>query len=280
MPIIALLADVHGNGTALEAVLQDAKRQGVTDYWFLGDLIMPGPGADDLFEQLDQVRTSAYVRGNWEDGFLDVLKKDIDIGNATDLYVTRLTKYLCERLNPSYIDRIKTLPLVQTKQVNKLHIRLSHHLPDKNYGGDLWPSHPQEGFDRLFDDGHDVAIYAHTHHPLLRYSTNGQLIINPGTVGQPFFKWGKLNGDLRAQYALLEIDEDGISDVRFRKVAYDVERELAIAREKKLPFFSLYEEVRETGVTHTHNHDLLHKLHAENGGKAELIAYFEKHYWT
>ena len=35
---IALLSDVHGNSTALEAVLADAESQKVTDYWFLGGL--------------------------------------------------------------------------------------------------------------------------------------------------------------------------------------------------------------------------------------------------
>ena len=38
---IALLSDVHGNSTALEAVLADAESQQVTDYWFLGDLLLP-----------------------------------------------------------------------------------------------------------------------------------------------------------------------------------------------------------------------------------------------
>ena len=33
---IALLSDVHGNSTALEAVLADAESQQVTDYWFWG----------------------------------------------------------------------------------------------------------------------------------------------------------------------------------------------------------------------------------------------------
>ena len=76
----------------------------------------------------------------------------------------------------------------------------------------------RNSFDRLFDRDYDIAIYAHTHHQLLRYSSNDQLIINPGTVGQPFYKWNKLNSDLRAQYAILEIDEAGITDVRFKKV--------------------------------------------------------------
>ena len=33
MTKIALLSDIHGNTTALEAVLEDAKRANVEEYW-------------------------------------------------------------------------------------------------------------------------------------------------------------------------------------------------------------------------------------------------------
>lgn len=45
---IALLSDIHGNVTALEAVLADAKKEQVTDYWFLGDLLAPERGERKL----------------------------------------------------------------------------------------------------------------------------------------------------------------------------------------------------------------------------------------
>ncbi|CAG5234810.1 Ser/Thr protein phosphatase family protein [Streptococcus pneumoniae] len=45
---IAILSDVHGNATALEAVIADAKNQGASEYWLLGDIFLPGPGANDL----------------------------------------------------------------------------------------------------------------------------------------------------------------------------------------------------------------------------------------
>ena len=47
---IALLSDIHGNITALEAVLADAKKQKVTDYWFLGDLLAPGTGRRKILD--------------------------------------------------------------------------------------------------------------------------------------------------------------------------------------------------------------------------------------
>ena len=45
---IAILSDIHGNATALEAVIADAKAQGVSEYWLMGDIFLPGPGANDL----------------------------------------------------------------------------------------------------------------------------------------------------------------------------------------------------------------------------------------
>ena len=107
---IALLADVHGNATALKAVIKDSMIESVTDYWLLGDLIMPDPGSNDLFEMLESINVDTYVQGN---------------------------------LDENYIKHIKNLPLQITKQVNDLSISISHNLQNKNYGGDLWPTNNQ-----------------------------------------------------------------------------------------------------------------------------------------
>ena len=52
---IAILSDIHGNTTALEAVIADAKNQGISEYWLLGDIFLPGPGANDLVALLRAV---------------------------------------------------------------------------------------------------------------------------------------------------------------------------------------------------------------------------------
>ena len=35
---IAILSDIHGNTTALEAVIKDAQELGATEYWLMGDI--------------------------------------------------------------------------------------------------------------------------------------------------------------------------------------------------------------------------------------------------
>ena len=64
---IAILSDIHGDTRALEAVIADARALGATEYWLLGDILLPGPGRDDLFELLDAIPITAAVRGNWDD---------------------------------------------------------------------------------------------------------------------------------------------------------------------------------------------------------------------
>ncbi|MFR8086463.1 MAG: metallophosphoesterase family protein, partial [Leuconostoc gelidum] len=58
---IALLSDVHGNSTALSAVVDDLKKQDVDECWFLGDLVMPGPGTNELFDLLGNINTAIYI---------------------------------------------------------------------------------------------------------------------------------------------------------------------------------------------------------------------------
>ena len=55
MTKIALLSDIHGNTTALEAVLADARQLGVDEYWLLGDILMPGTGRRRILDLLDQL---------------------------------------------------------------------------------------------------------------------------------------------------------------------------------------------------------------------------------
>lgn len=44
MAKIAIISDIHGNLTALEAVIADIKAKAVDEVWVLGDILMPGPG--------------------------------------------------------------------------------------------------------------------------------------------------------------------------------------------------------------------------------------------
>ena len=61
-----------------------------------------------------------------------------------------------------------------------------------------------------------------------------------------------------------------MKDIDFRRVDYDVESELQLARDLKLPYYEVYYESLVNGIHHTHNQDLLHEIAQSQGHDVEL----------
>ena len=271
---IAILSDIHGDTTALEAVIADARALGATEYWLLGDILLPGPGREDLFDLLDAIPITAAVRGNWDDCVLEALDNEYGLEDPQEIQMLRLTQYVMEGIDPNRIDWLRSLPLMEKKEINGIRFSLTHNLPEKNYGGDLRPANATENFDQLLDDQTDVAIYGHVHKQLLRYGSQGQQIINPGSIGMPYFDWEQLQNH-RAQYALIDVEEDGVTNLQFRKVAYDYEAELQDAKDKGLPFIEMYEELRREDNYRGHNKELLASLNKKYGYDQDVKNFYD-----
>ena len=67
MEKIAIISDIHGNLPALEAVLHDIKRRGITRIFCLGDLVGKGPSSAEVVDLIKQT-CEAVVQGNWDIG--------------------------------------------------------------------------------------------------------------------------------------------------------------------------------------------------------------------
>ncbi|VPD84952.1 Ser/Thr protein phosphatase family protein [Streptococcus pneumoniae] len=225
--------------TALEAVIADAKNQGVSEYWLLGDIFLPGPGANDLVALLKDLPITASVRGNWDDRVLEALDGEYGLEYPKEIQSMRMTQFLMERMDPATIVWLRSLPLLEKKEIDGLRFSISHNLPDKNYGGDLLVENDTEKFDQLLDAETDVAVYGHVHKQLLRYGSQGQQIIN------------------------------------FRKVAYDYEAELELAKSKGLPFIEMYEELRRDDNYQGHNLELLASLIEKHGYVEDVKNFFD-----
>lgn len=268
---IALLSDIHGNTTALEAVLADAKRAGVEEYWLLGDVLMPGTGRRHLLNLLEELPITVQILGNWEDSLWRAMKGLLDPSRASHRYLMRLCQYILEEIRPEEIESMQSLPMQVHREVSGLRVGITHHLPDKNWGRELIHIGDQKDFDCLVSNPPcDIAVYGHIHQQFFRYGSGGELILNPGSIGQPFFLQANLRKDLRAMYAILEFDDRGLKDVDFRRVTYDIERELQLAKDMKLPYFQVYYESLVNGIHHTHNHELLHEIAQREGHNVEV----------
>ena len=274
MTKIALLSDIHGNTTALEVVLEDAKRAGVKEYWLLGDVLMPGTGRRHLLNLLEELPITVQILGNWEDSLWRAMKGMLDPSRASHRYLMRHCQYILEEICPEEIEAMQSLPMQVHREVSGLIVGITHHLPDKNWGRELIHIGDQKDFDRLVTNPPcDLAVYGHIHQQFFRYGSGGELILNPGSIGQPFFLQANLRKDLRAMYAILEFDESGLKDVDFRRVSYDIEKELQLAKDLKLPYFQVYYESLVNGIHHTHNHELLHEIAQREGHNIEVDAW-------
>ena len=271
---IAILSDIHGNASALEAVIADARKLEATEYWLLGDIFLPGPGANDLVALLQDLPITVAVRGNWDDSVLEALDGEYGLGHPQEIQLMRMTQFLMERMDPATIVWLRSLPLLEKKEVDGLRFSLSHNLPNKNYGGDLLVENDTEKFDQLLDDEVDVAVYGHVHKQLLRYGSQGQQIINPGSIGMPYFNWEALKNH-RAQYAVIEVEDGELVNIQFRKVAYDYEAELELAKSKGLPFIEMYEELRREDNYQGHNLELLASLIEKHGYVEDVKNFFD-----
>lgn len=276
---IAVFSDTHGNLSALQAMYQDSIQQRAEEYWFVGDLLMPGPSVGPLWDILQAMKPTVIVRGNWDDLVVRGARGMMDTERPSHVYFARLAQYVAEHTSATIIDEIASWPLYMTKRVGALNFGISHNLPWLNMGQALFPTQETANFDQLFNvagETVDIAIYAHVHHDLLRYGSDERIILNPGAVGEPFNHWQPLQRDLRAHYLMLEVDDTGLAETSFRHVPYDREQEKQLAAKSDVPYKALYKKMMVTGRAYTHDDKLLTQYNEEFNYAADYRKYAKK----
>jgi len=263
---IAVVSDAHGNITALKAVLADAERNNASEIWSLGDIAIGGSSSEECFQLLNEVNTTQYLMGNWETAYLSVIStQSVDLDNPSQIYFANLVQYDQAHFSAGRERQLRSLPMIGQKKIQGLNFSLTHNLPNSNRGHSLFAYREQKNFDALdFDKDMDVAIYGHTHTPLWRFTTEGQMVLNPGSVGQPWYSRKKLMRNRAASYLLLTVVDGNVEDVDFRRVPFDIQAELTHAQELGFPYPELYKELLTTGHASTHDRNKLEKINREN----------------
>jgi predicted phosphodiesterase len=210
--MIALLYDVHGNLRALEAVLEDARRQGA-DRWILGgDYALFGPEPEETVALLRMVEPAIWIRGNGE-------RWTAQPDAAPDNPVVPPAIAACrEALGGTLVDELGALPedalLEGTRYV--------HASPVSDVRS-FFPQPEEDEPELLAGVQEPRLVFGHTHLPFRRISTTGGIeLVNPGSVGMPF------DGDQRAAYALVHPDRR----VEHRRLPYDHDASAARVRER------------------------------------------------
>jgi len=232
---IAVLADIHGNLPALEAVIARLDTL-QPDYVVVnGDLINGVPFST---EAINRVRALGWtvVRGNHEFYYLD-FGTERAVPGCEDPARWGQLHWLIERITPDQGAYLAMLPDERTFYLTGTQpLRMAHGVPGHNRVG----FHNEQADPQIAAEIHPISertfVSAHTHvqidrhvHMAIAPTANGHAdedaairrwhLINPGSVGLP------LNGDTSAQFVILEnVDEAAEAGgwrATMQRVAYD-----------------------------------------------------------
>ncbi len=216
MTRLAVLADIHGNLPALEAVWEDLSRRDVDHVVIAGDVIDWGPFSREVLEFLDERReTCSIIRGNHE-----IYLLDYDTPRAPPAWEAvvgqRMTgpRWIHRLVGDAWRRRIAGWPdTLSLRFADAPPVRVLHGAPGNHWKG-IYADTPHEEINEAFASiTETTVITAHTHLPLER-QVNRWHIVNPGSLGNP------QDGILDAGYALLE-SETSIWRVTHLRVPYD-----------------------------------------------------------
>ena len=215
---IAVLSDVHGNVPALEAVLEDIARWQPDKVIVNGDLVNRGPLSLDVLQLLQREQSAAhFLRGNHENWLLRCAEHGPDPESLT--YEIDRFAHLALRQLGGQIETIAQwadhLDLTELEG-GSLHITHGSRLGDRQ---GITPECEGELLSEKLGDPRDLFIGSHTHRAFSRYH-NGNLVVNTGSVGQPFDR------DERAAYVQLQFHQ-GQWLAQSVRIAYDRERAMA-----------------------------------------------------
>lgn len=211
---IAVLADIHGNLPALEAVLNDARFYDVDGFIIAGDLTV-GPEPVAIFKRLDNLNTW-IVLGNNDDYMIRFHSNT----GPTYWYTSQqwaLVRHSYTLLDPETLKRLSTLPEQRNIYLDgALPIRVVHGSP-RSITELIIPDQDMSILEKAWASIQEpVLICGHSHLSWVKYQ-NGRLALNPGAV------CGGLDGDNRAHYAIIRWSED-IWKVEYRRVPYDINK--------------------------------------------------------
>jgi putative phosphoesterase len=213
---VAVITDIHGNLTALEAALDWIDDAGIERIYCGGDLVGYGAYPNEVCALIEEHRIPT-IYGNYD----YAIARDMD--DCGCAYVTEHDRELgrqsiawtLEHTDQAAKDFMRELPFELRFEVDDIPVHLVHGSPRK-VNEYLFEDKPASLYERLAAaEDAKALVFGHTHKPWVR-GYGGVLFVNCGSVGKP------KDGDPRACFAILERTGAEL-DVTIQRVEYDAE---------------------------------------------------------
>jgi diadenosine tetraphosphatase ApaH/serine/threonine PP2A family protein phosphatase len=216
----AIVADIHSNLEALQAVIEKGQDLGCEHFLCLGDIIGYNANPCECIDLLQSLPLEACVRGNHD----DYASSDADLSgfNPQAAWAIEWTREHVMGQQREWLNSLPYQHLLNPK-VTLVHATLD--MPQNwGYIFDKW--HAAASFNYQYTQ---ICFSGHTHVPMI-FHKFGQVfveqgssiqlepghkyLINVGSVGQP------RDGDPRAAFGVFDNDE---RTLELHRVAYDIE---------------------------------------------------------
>ncbi|MEN3186599.1 MAG: metallophosphoesterase family protein [Atribacterota bacterium] len=228
---IAVFSDIHGNITALEAVLSEIQSMDVAHTVCLGDLVGYNPFPNEVVERIQSLGIPT-IMGNYDQGVGFDLD---DCGCAYRSEEERARGHISlswtkARVTPENKAFLQNLLPRYELEVGPFRFLFVHGSP-RRINEYLFPERTDESFRHIMsNEKSNVLLCGHTHIPFSR-NIDYFTVVNDGSVGL------SKDGDWRACLAIITIEET--LKVDFRRIPYNREYlKEGYRKNPELPFFA------------------------------------------
>lgn len=231
---IAFISDIHGNFTALKAVLADLDAQNVDQIISLGDTVTLGPQPLEVIAKLQELKC-VYIKGNHD---WAVLNPDQAMDYQIAEHLLPDLQWCRDRLTRENIEFINSFQATYEFTFPNGVSVLSFHGSPLSSIDLIQATTPPEVLDLYFEgQTADVFIGGHSHIQLHR-RYGDKLVLNSGSVGNAFM-YAYVPGFVPsllpwAEYVILS-QKDQSLDVDLRRVYFDTGELLKLVAESDLP---------------------------------------------
>lgn len=252
---IAVLADIHGNIDALEAVLEDIQKQQVDQIVIAGDVVIGLPHSLECWQRLESLKCP-IIRGNHERYLFALDTPDAPESWKTERYAPVHQAY--QQFSKGTIEEMRQLPL-HYQSSDFLIVHASY----RNDVDAVTAKSTESELQEMFAGSSQPYIIRAHNHVWFNCAWQERKLYSIGSVGLP------LNGDKTAQYGIAE-KNNGQWTLERRDVSYDIEKairsfettnyfdsagsvgklfrqELITARHELTPFWKAYSSIVDKG---------------------------------
>lgn len=250
MEKIAIISDVHGNLTALNAVLENINKRGISKIYFLGDAVIKCANPDKVIDILRE-KCEVIIKGNCDD---IICRPDVEPGKF----------WSRDKIGEDRACFLYNCPISTEFYMSGHLVRLFHSSPFslEHIFNPMYPNSDSLYFNSIITDPNDlfkntkfigktskdpipdVIGYGHLHTPNL-FRFGNKTIFNVGSVGVPVEMVNEDENDKNnrfstmSSYMILEgnlgskqLDEISFTEVR---INYDINTEIKFLKSSDMP---------------------------------------------